>query len=342
MIEQGSRPKSGWMQFSLRTLLTVTLIVATFFAGRVSVRQELERLKAAELEWHGKYVDEQVRLQDAHGQLVHTKEQLRAAHGGIDGAVTKIELLEIELDSKMIEGLWSGTWGGGEGDGVVIQPVIAELLVEGDQVELYGFPNVDRLTGRFRLEFAKQMHITPTVETGGQCTRKAIHYKYEIKGNALTLIDRHGISISLERVRVAQDPLGNAQVELVAAAGINDAQELIVTEFNVLRAERAGTTYFKPERRSLKIKQATILLIQEAGWKQVTIGQAREMIHESMPVAVTYGHHDRPSPHQLHRLWNETGPPLPESEPVWRMFSQILRPGTLVFVLSVRENALQP
>jgi len=221
--------------------------------------------------------------------------------------------------------------------------VIAELLVEGHRVELYGFPNLERFTGSVRFDpIAKQMHITPTAKTGGQPAPKAIHYAYEIRGNALTLIDSRRIPIFLERVRVAQDPLGNAQVELVEAAGIDDAQDLVVTEFNVLRAARSGTTYYKPEQRSLRIKQATILLIQEAGWKKVTIAKAREMLHESTPVVVTYRDQDRPSPHQLHGLWNEAGPPPPDSEPVWRMFSQILRPGTLVFVLSARENALQP
>jgi hypothetical protein len=201
------------MQFSLRTLLIVMLIVATFFAGRMSVRRELERLKAAELEWHGKYLEEHIRGEDAQGKLVQTKEQLRAAGGTVDGMVTKILHLERELDSNAIEGRWSGSWGGRESDGVVFQPVIAELLIEGDRVELHGFPNVGRLTGRVRLEFARQMHITPTAETGGQCTRKAIHYKYEINGNALTLIDRHRISITLERLREVQEPLGNAHAD---------------------------------------------------------------------------------------------------------------------------------
>jgi len=97
MIEQGSRPRSVWTQFSLRTLLTVMLIVATFFAGKVSVRRELERLKAAELEWRGQYFDERVRREDAVGELVVTKENLRAAHGSIDGAFTEIERLKKEL-----------------------------------------------------------------------------------------------------------------------------------------------------------------------------------------------------------------------------------------------------
>lgn len=48
---------------------------------------------------------------------------------------------------KSIEGSWSGTWGGGSGaDGVVYQPVIAEMSVYGDQVTLTGFPKLDDLT----------------------------------------------------------------------------------------------------------------------------------------------------------------------------------------------------
>jgi hypothetical protein len=34
-------------------------------------------------------------------------------------------------DVKAITGLWSGAWGGGGRDGVVFQPVIAELFING-------------------------------------------------------------------------------------------------------------------------------------------------------------------------------------------------------------------
>ena len=39
--------KRRWMQFSLRTLLTLMLVVAAFFAGRMPVQRELERLEGA-------------------------------------------------------------------------------------------------------------------------------------------------------------------------------------------------------------------------------------------------------------------------------------------------------
>lgn len=46
---------------------------------------------------------------------------------------------------KSIEGLWSGPWGGGERNGVVFQPVMAELSIKGDQIEMLSLPNVAAL-----------------------------------------------------------------------------------------------------------------------------------------------------------------------------------------------------
>ena len=37
-----------WMQFSLRSLLVLMLVVAAFFAGRMSLQQELTRARALE------------------------------------------------------------------------------------------------------------------------------------------------------------------------------------------------------------------------------------------------------------------------------------------------------
>ena len=36
---------------------------------------------------------------------------------------------------KSIEGLWSGPWGGGERNGVVLQPVMAELSIKGRMIQ---------------------------------------------------------------------------------------------------------------------------------------------------------------------------------------------------------------
>lgn len=233
-------------------------------------------------------------------------------------------------DAKAMEGLWSGSWGGGERGGVVFQPVIAEFLFKGDQVELLGFPNVGRLAGTVRFDTrGKRMHITPTVEAVGQPRPKAVEYGYAIKGDLLTLRDGDRVLISLQRQRVDENPLANARVEFVAATGINDAGDLLVTEFTELRAGRAGAAHFRPENRSLKTNQATVLLVQGSGLKTITLHEARGLIRQSTPVVVTYRPDERTSSEQAHGLWKGDGqvritPNLPMGGadiPVCRVYS---------------------
>lgn len=134
----------------------------------------------------------------------------------------------------------------------------------------------------------------------------------------------------------------NAAIEFVAATEINDAGDLLVTEFTVLRAGRTGATYFQPANRSLKTAQATVLLVQDAGLKAVTLDEARRLIRVTTPVAVSYRQEDRPAPHQFHELWKDMGPSPPDSAAVRQTFARMLRPGTLVFILSARENVPLP
>jgi hypothetical protein len=205
-------------------------------------------------------------------------------------------------DSKSIEGLWFGFWGGGGANGVIFQPAKAELFIQGNHMELYGFHDVGRLTGTVRFDArTKQMHITPSAKAGGQPGPKAIDYLYEIKADELTLIGSDRFSITLQRHRVVENPLANARVEFVAAAGIDDAGDLLVTEFTVLRAGRAGTAYSQPVDRSLKTKLSTILLAHETGLQKITVDEARGLIRASTPVVVTYRHDDHPLPHQSKR-----------------------------------------
>jgi hypothetical protein len=248
-------------------------------------------------------------------------------------------------DSTAIEGLWSGGWGAVIRDGIGRQGMIAELFIKGDHVELSGFHNVRRLTGTVRIDAsAKRMHITPAVEPGGQTKPKAIEYTYEIKADRLTLIDSDKYPISFGKRQVVQDPLANVAVDFVTAAGINAAGDLLVTEFSTFRVVRDDATYFHPENRSLKTKQATVLLVQETGLKKVTIDEARKLVGKSTPVVVTYRHDEKPAAQfrDDFELSKEMGPPLPDSKPAGQMFARILRPGTLVFILSARENIPQP
>lgn len=256
------------------------------------------------------------------------------------------ELSENPVDaSPMIDGLWSGTWGGGSPNtrGIVFQPVISQLFIEGDHVELSNFHQWRKLDGTVRFDNSsrKMLLITTTTERD-PTTPKVISFAYDIQGDRLTLTGLDGHAVSFTRIRAAQLPQANVQVEFVEAAGITDTGDLLVNTFTQLRAGRTGSTYFRPTRRSLKTNQATVRLLEESGWKNVAVAEAGKRIRKSMPVVIAYRDDERPSPVQSSELWVETGPPPPDSEAVWHTLSSILRPGTLVFVLSSRENVPQP
>jgi len=246
-------------------------------------------------------------------------------------------------DSKLFEGLWAGSWGGGEAGGVVFQPVMAEMLIDGDHVELAGFPELNRLVGTVRFDAgAKRMQITPAVAAGDESKPEAIEFSYELEADELTLTGSDKSSVSLSRIPLAHNPSANVQVEFVTADAINEAGELLVTDFNPIRAGRRGTTFFRPSKRSLDTKQATVLLAQETGCKPMTLDEARERIHESTPVVLTYRPENRPLPDPSHALWQELYSPLPDSEAVRQTLAQILRPGTIVFVLPASERVPSP
>lgn len=243
-------------------------------------------------------------------------------------------------DLPRIQGLWDGAWGGGQRDGVVFQPVIAQLFIEGDHIEWYGFRAPAQLRGTVRLDpRAKQVLVTPAEGSGDR--PKMVIFTYEVKGDRLTLTDGDKVALTLRRRDLARNPLANARVELVTASGFNDAGDLLVTEFTELRIGRAETKYFQPQQRSLKTRQALVLVVQESGCKQITVKQARGLLRESTPVAVVYRPDDPPQ-HQTHELCKEMGPPRPDSQVVWQTFYRSLRPGTFVFILSASENLPRP
>ena len=97
MVDHGKRSRSRWTQFSLRTLLIITLVVASFLAGRLSVQRELERARVAEREAAGQYLLERIRRQEAMGELADATQRIKALFGQLDGAYTKIERLEEAL-----------------------------------------------------------------------------------------------------------------------------------------------------------------------------------------------------------------------------------------------------
>ena len=97
MVDHGKRSRKRWTQFSLRNLLILTLVVASFLAGRLSVQRELERVRVAERDAVNQCLVERIRREETMGKLARATEQVKALHGSLDGAFTVIERLEKEL-----------------------------------------------------------------------------------------------------------------------------------------------------------------------------------------------------------------------------------------------------
>ena len=252
-------------------------------------------------------------------------------------------------ESPLIDGLWSGTWGGGIPNtrGIVFQPVISQLLVEGDHVELDNFHHWRRLQGTVRFDKAgKKMVLTTSGTNADQSTPKVVSFAYDITYNIqsveLTLSDDDGHAVSFQRLHTAQLPLADVQVELLEATGITKTGDLLVNAFTQLRAGPNGSVYYRPTKRSLKTSKATVRLLEESGWKDMSIAEAGRRIRKPMPVVIAYKDDDVPAPNRDNALWTETGSPQPDSEAVWHTLASTLRAGTLVFVLSSRENVPQP
>ena len=243
-----------------------------------------------------------------------------------------------------IEGLWQGSWGGGEADGAIMTPVLAELFIQGNRVEARGLPNVGSLSGRIRIDnAAKAVRITPNVEAN-QPAAKPMDFAYRIEDDRLTLTDSEKRAISFGRCRIERDALANVTVEFVASTGIDEAGNLLVTEVTVLRGNGIAQTYFNPHETKLKTKQATVLMVQKAGLKEISLKEARALIQDSTPVAIVYRPGDRPLPQNLFcsELFRDLGPAAPDSDAVIRTVARILRPGALLFVLSSKENVPVP
>ena len=239
-------------------------------------------------------------------------------------------------DAKALDGLWSGSWGGGERDGVVFQPVIAEMVIRGDQFESVGFRVANKLAGTVRVDAAaRRIRITPA---GGA---KAIEFAYELKGDTLTLRDVDKVPVMLERVG-ARDALAHARVEFVSASAINEVGDLLVTEITELRAGQTRATALQSHPRRLSTEKATILLFQGTGSKKISVAEARRQIRDSTPVVIAYRPVEQQSVSSTGGLWKDVGPVMPDSEAAGRTFARILRPGTLMFVLPASASVPQP
>jgi len=233
--------------------------------------------------------------------------------------------------------------GGGENNGVVFQPVIAEMVIQGERVEMHGFRNIGRLGGTVRFDAnARKLHVTPVAAKAGYPPPKTIEFACLLDGDNLTLTDGDHIPTSLQRRRSDDKPLANVQVEFVLAEGIDRSGGLLVTRFGRLHVGQSAKTSYEPQKRSMNLQQATILLIQETDLRKVSVDEARAFASKPTVVALAFREDDQPALGEPHQLWKEIGPPRPDDEAAGQTLSRILRPGTLVFILPARDKVPLP
>jgi hypothetical protein len=245
-----------------------------------------------------------------------------------------------EAGKESLEGFWSGSWGGGQRDDVVFQPVLAEIVIRGDRIETAGVRNAGRLSGTVTID-APQRRLRMTAKEREDAPEpKPLEFGYELEKDTLTLTDIDKVSMVFKRVRVESNPLANVQIELVTAEGINDSGALLLVEYSELHVK--DSVSYLPVRRVLRTTQAAVFVVEVADVKRITVNEARTYIRDPVPAAVLYRPENREPGFRSGQLWKELLPAMPESEAVRRTLGRALRPGTLVFVLSASENAPVP
>lgn len=236
-----------------------------------------------------------------------------------------------------LEGLWTGSWGGGEqADGIVMQPVIAELLIVGHRIELKGFPKVSDVRGTIA-EDSSNGRLTVTTATGNE----SHSFSYKLAGNTLTLSEDNGIAVSLERYGVPHTAPVNLKADLVPAT-IDDAGNLVVTEFTELHARSSEARLFRPHSRTIKTADATVMRVDQDRLSTITVNEARQAIPEGAPVVVIFRPVANVSTPYDPSLLESSGLPAPTGASAMQTLARILRPGTLVFVVPNEEQLIPP
>jgi hypothetical protein len=244
-------------------------------------------------------------------------------------------------DLKQFDGLWSGSWGGGESNGVVFQPVLAEILIEGEKFELFGFHNVDQAWGLIRIDATTKKLKFTTAKTADAAS-KVVEYTYKISAAKLTLIDTENVAIELHKIPLDDKPSAKVRLDILIAEGINEEGHLLTTEQSAVKVARSSSIRYQASTVARKIDPAGIFVTEDSGMKKISLNEARKLLKPSTPIAMAYRETDEQMLKWDIGLRHFQGSAKPESEAGLRTLARSLRLGTLVFVVSELQATPEP
>lgn len=248
---------------------------------------------------------------------------------------------QIAEDIKQLDGLWSGSWGGGESNGTVFQPVIAELMVDGEKFELFGFRGLNQAWGLIQIDPAMKT-LKFTTAKAADAPSKEIKYTYKHSEGRLTLFDAENVAIELNKVPLQTKPLVKVRMDILIAEGINEAGRLLTTEQSVVKVGRSTSIRYEASTVARKIDPLLIFVTGEDGMKKVSVDEARKLLKPSTPVAMAYRETDDQMLKWDIGLRHFQGAATPESDAGLQTLARALRPRTLVFVVSDLQALPEP
>lgn len=242
----------------------------------------------------------------------------------------------VDAELAAIQGLWEGSWGGGNRNGVIFQPVIAKLAIHGNRVEWWGLPQTGDGLGTIRLsrdDKSKTLRLTAAVKPGDASPGEVTQFSYAVKEDSLTLAVGEARECSFSRVAVSSPPRASVAVELVIAEGINDSGNLQIMRTRSRHVASLNAEYFEPERLNYSINDASIFRLEKRELKKLTVDQVRPLLQKPTPVALSFRHSRELPLQRPDERTRHLGAAQPDSEPGLAMLKSLLADGTLVFVL---------
>lgn len=244
-------------------------------------------------------------------------------------------------DVKQFDGLWSGSWGGGESNGTVFQPVLAEMMIDGEKFELLGFRGVNQAWGLIHIDPAtKKLKIT-TAKAGDSPSR-VVEYSYKISDAGLTLTDSENVAIELHKVPLQSKPLVSTHIDIVIAEGFNKDGRLLTTEQSPVKVGRSTSIRYSSSAIARKLDESAIFVTGEDTMRKISIDDARKLLKPSTPVAIAYRSTDSQVPKITIGLREFQGIPQPDSDAGLGTLTRMLRPGTLVFIVDTQLAIPEP